>query len=100
MQIKPFRENLRKLKPVGKGSPFNAKNPLFHDEEEQPEEPTVDELEQVQEPALAHEAKTSPTPTEVYNKVKDTVTTVLDRLGVRKKWKPELEEIEIESNVE
>jgi hypothetical protein len=105
MQVKTFKENLRKLRPVRKDSPFQTPNPFAAQEEQVTEEqPEIEEeyvqLEDGSEARIKGVVKSSPSPIEVYNRVKDTVTTVLDKLGIRKKPKPKFEEIEIESNAE
>lgn len=109
MQVKTFKENLRKLKPVRKDSPFQTPNPFAAQEEqvteEQPE--MVEEFVQLEDGTEARVTKPSLTPAELYAKVKtaasgvsEAINGLLVRAGLRKKPKPKLEEIEIESNAE
>jgi hypothetical protein len=108
MQVKTFKENLRKLKPVGKGSPFQTPYPLSTQEEQQvtEEQPEmVEEFVELKDGTEARITKPSLTPAELYAKVKtaasgvsEAINGLLVRAGLRKKQKPKFEEIEIESN--
>jgi hypothetical protein len=98
MQVKTFKENLRKLRPVRKDSPFQASNPLFEEEKVPEEEAQIAESEYMHETGST--TKQTVSPTELYNRVKDTVNGLLYKLNLRKRPKPQLEEIEIEEEVD